>query len=78
MQVGRAFQCMIVLGKKAGFIVVCRGRDLLVYLGTIWGNNVLLNPYTKCNIWKFSVMKGEKRSLPEHCNMPFPGTDSVI
>ena len=31
MQVGRAFQCMIVLGKKAVFLVVCRGgNDLLV------------------------------------------------
>ena len=30
MQVGRAFQCMIVLGGKAVSIVVCRYGDLLV------------------------------------------------
>ena len=30
MQVGRAFQCMIVLWGKDVFIVVCKGGDLLV------------------------------------------------
>ena len=30
MQVGRAFQCIIVLGKKAVFKEDCRGGDLLV------------------------------------------------
>ena len=30
---GKAFQCMIVAGKKVVFIIVGRGGDLFIYLG---------------------------------------------